>query len=351
MLYRAIWDTAYWRFLKDTAYWVFNPSWLSAKPKYYIWRIVDVDMTYSSKSGNGLLVCQVLDMANVGHDTAYGMPWKTLMKMMTEAYCPGSEIKKLETELGNLTVKVERYVGGLHDSIQGSLMASKPKIIQEAIELEMSLMDQKVRSYVARQAESKRRLDNNPRDNHVQQLPYKRQNSKFHHNGPCTSKCANYKRVGHLTRDCRSPAAADNQRAPGVAVEISLRTVKPVGDFMLWEAEKPTWIQTSLRLSMYHVVIVCDEKIVRVPYADEVLIVRGDRSDGRNESRLNIISYTKTQKYMLKGRRVFLAHITEKKNEDKSEEKRLEDVPVVQDFPEAFPEDLAGVPPTRQVDF
>ncbi|GJS50226.1 putative reverse transcriptase domain-containing protein [Tanacetum coccineum] len=35
---------------------------------------------------------------------------------------------------------------------------------------------------------------------------------KFQHNGPCTVKCANFKRVGHLTRDYRSPAAANNQR-------------------------------------------------------------------------------------------------------------------------------------------
>ncbi|GJR51202.1 putative reverse transcriptase domain-containing protein [Tanacetum coccineum] len=40
-----------------------------------------------------------------------------------------------------------------------------------------------------------------------------------------------------------------------------------------------------------------------------------------------------------------------KKAEDKSEEKRLEDVPIVQDFPEVFPEDLPGIPPTRQVEF
>ncbi|GJR73966.1 putative reverse transcriptase domain-containing protein [Tanacetum coccineum] len=37
--------------------------------------------------------------------------------------------------------------------------------------------------------------------------------------------------------------------------------------------------------------------------------------------------------------------------EDKSEKKRLEDVPIVQDFPEVFPEDLPGLPPTRQVEF
>ncbi|GKA63706.1 putative reverse transcriptase domain-containing protein, partial [Tanacetum coccineum] len=38
----------------------------------------------------------------VGHDAAYGMPWKTLKKMMTNKYCPRGEIKKLEIELWNL---------------------------------------------------------------------------------------------------------------------------------------------------------------------------------------------------------------------------------------------------------
>ncbi|GJT03809.1 putative reverse transcriptase domain-containing protein [Tanacetum coccineum] len=54
---------------------------------------------------------------------------------------------------------------------------------------------------------------------------------------------------------------------------------------------------------------------------------------------------------MLKGCPVFLAHVTTKEVEDKSEKKRLEDVPIVQDFPKVFPEDLLGLPPTRQVEF
>ncbi|GJS07084.1 retrovirus-related pol polyprotein from transposon TNT 1-94 [Tanacetum coccineum] len=83
-------------------------------------------------------------------------------------------------------------------------------------------------------------------------------------------------------------------------------------------------------LSKYHVVIICDEKIIHIPYGDEVLIVQGDKSDGKNESRLNIISYTK--KYLLKGCHVLLARVTEKKTVDKLEEKRPEDVPVVRDF-------------------
>ncbi|GJZ59063.1 hypothetical protein Tco_0614879 [Tanacetum coccineum] len=61
-----------------------------------------------------------------------------------------------------------------------------------------------------------------------------------------------------------------------------------------------------------YAVIVCDEKIMRIPYGDEVLIVQGDRS-GKGKSR-----------------------ITKKETKDKSEEKRLEDVPTVQDFPESF---------------
>ncbi|GKA45246.1 putative reverse transcriptase domain-containing protein [Tanacetum coccineum] len=87
-------------------------------------------------------------------------------------------------------------------------------------------------------------------------------------------------------------------------------------------------------LSKYHVVIVCDKKIIRIPFGNEILIVRGDGSKNKHGSRLNIISCTKTQKYLLKGCHVFLAHVTAKKAEDKSEEKRLEDVPIVQDFPE-----------------
>nr|GEV06707.1 putative reverse transcriptase domain-containing protein [Tanacetum cinerariifolium] len=103
-------------------------------------------------------------------------------------------------------------------------------------------------------------------------------------------------------------------------------------------------------LVKYHAVIVCDEKLVRVPFGDEILIFHGDRSINGYESRLNIISCTKTQRYLLKGCPIFLAHVTTKAK-DKSKEKRLEDVPIVQDFLEVFPEDLSGIPPTRQVEF
>nr|GFB65785.1 reverse transcriptase domain-containing protein [Tanacetum cinerariifolium] len=170
----------------------------------------------------------------VGHEAAYGMPWKTLMKMMTEKYCPRNEIRKLEMELWDLKVKgtdlasytqryqelsllcermfskesdkIEKYIGGLPDMIHGSVVASKPKTMQEAIEIATELMDKKIRTFAK-------------------------------------------------------------------------------------------------------------------------------------------------QKYMMKGLHIFLAHITTKEVEDKSEKKRIEDVPIVRNFPEVFPEDLSGLPLTRLVEF
>ncbi|GJU32087.1 hypothetical protein Tco_1175676 [Tanacetum coccineum] len=64
-------------------------------------------------------------------------------------------------------------------------------------------------------------------------------------------------------------------------------------------------------LSMYHAIIAYAEKIVRIPWGSETLIVHGDRRH-----------------------HVFLTHVTTKETEDKSGEKRLEDVPIVRDFPE-----------------
>ncbi|GJW17329.1 putative reverse transcriptase domain-containing protein [Tanacetum coccineum] len=104
-------------------------------------------------------------------------------------------------------------------------------------------------------------------------------------------------------------------------------------------------------LTKYQAVIDCAKKIVRIPFGSEILIFHGDGSRNKRRTRLNIISCTKTQKYLLKGCHVFLAHITIKETGDKSKKKQLQDVPIVKNFPEVFPEDLPGLPHTRQVEF
>nr|GEW98426.1 hypothetical protein [Tanacetum cinerariifolium] len=104
-------------------------------------------------------------------------------------------------------------------------------------------------------------------------------------------------------------------------------------------------------LREYHTVIVCDQKIVHVPFGNETLIFQGKRNDQVHESRLNIILCVKAPKCLSKGCDVVLAHVTTKEARDKSEGKRLEDVPIVRDFPEVFPKDLSGILPARQVEF
>ncbi|GJU72375.1 putative reverse transcriptase domain-containing protein [Tanacetum coccineum] len=54
---------------------------------------------------------------------------------------------------------------------------------------------------------------------------------------------------------------------------------------------------------------------------------------------------------LAEGCHVLLAHVTIKETGDKSKKKQLQDVPIVKNFPEVFPEDLSGLPHTRQVEF
>ncbi|GJT98647.1 putative reverse transcriptase domain-containing protein [Tanacetum coccineum] len=60
-----------------------------------------------------------------------------------------------------------------------------------------------------------------------------------------------------------------------------------------------------------------------------------------------IVYGKKASKYIKRGHQLFVSHVTEKE----PKEKRLEDVPVIRDFPEVFPDDLPGLPPPRQVEF
>ncbi|GJR04672.1 putative reverse transcriptase domain-containing protein [Tanacetum coccineum] len=90
-------------------------------------------------------------------------------------------------------------------------------------------------------------------------------------------------------------------------------------------------------------VIICGKKVVHIPVKNKTLEIVGDRGT----SRLKIISCIKASKYIERGHQLFVAHVTEKE----PKEKRLEDVPVIRDFPEVFPDDLPGLPPPRQVEF
>ncbi|GKG15979.1 hypothetical protein Tco_0358302, partial [Tanacetum coccineum] len=96
--------------------------------------------------------------------------------------------------------------------------------------------------------------------------------------------------------------------------------------------------------------VVCYEKYIRVPYGNDMLIIKGERRRINSESRLEVISSIRTQKYIDQGYQVFLIQMI-KEEKTKIPERQIEDVPVVRDFLEVFPEDLPGLPLTRQVEF
>ncbi|GJY67903.1 putative reverse transcriptase domain-containing protein, partial [Tanacetum coccineum] len=100
----------------------------------------------------------------------------------------------------------------------------------------------------------------------------------------------------------------------------------------------------SMDLLVKHdVVFICGVKVVRISYGNKTLIVEGDKG----VSRLKVISCIKARKYVERGCHLFLAHVME----NKSKEKRMEDVPIIRDFPKVFPEELPGLPPPRQVEY
>ncbi|GJS00224.1 hypothetical protein Tco_0316732 [Tanacetum coccineum] len=221
--------------------------------------------------------------------------------------------------------------------IHGGVRASKPKTMQDAIEFATKLMDKKISTPAECQTKNKRKLDNNSKNNQNQQQPNKRQNiskaytaghgEKKHYGGskPLCSKC-NYHHDGSL----QMPILLTTKEALGQLKRLLAMNVGIKGTTGETARSKRTkTMKTKLEYGLvgeipgHHC---CDEKIVRVPFGNETLIIRSNRSNRVNESRLNTISCTETQKYMLKGCQFEI-------------------------FPEVFPEDLPGLPPTRQVEF
>ncbi|GKA16506.1 putative reverse transcriptase domain-containing protein [Tanacetum coccineum] len=299
--------------------------------------------------------------------------------------------------------KIERYVGGLPDMIHRSVVASRPKTMQEAIEIATELMDKKIRTFAKRQSENKRKQDDNQ-----QKQQNKRQNTgraytarsgeKKPYGGskPLCPKC-NYHHdaQGHFKRDC--PKLKNNNRgnqgengnAPVKVYAVGRAGTNPdsnvvTSTFLLNNRYASVLFDTGAdrsfvstafssqiditpsTLDHYYDVELADGRIIGLN-----TIIRGCTLNFLNHpfnidlmpaelGSLNVIIgmdwLAKYQAVIVCAKKIvrcpiFLAHVTTKETEDKSEKKRLEDVLIVRNFPEVFLGDLPGLPLTRQGEF
>ncbi|GJR11801.1 putative reverse transcriptase domain-containing protein [Tanacetum coccineum] len=349
-----------------------------------------------------LKLLQVVAEEDKGLVNANHIPWTEFKTMMTTEYCPATEIQRMEQELWTLTLKgddieaynnrfhelalmchelvptekkkIERYTRGFPERIKGNITSSKPATLHDAINMARELVEQAVQGRAARIGKCNKRKwedhqrnnnnnnNNNPknnnnrnRNNNYHQQQNRRQETarayaaapaegkvyagnlpkcnrcNLHHHGPCPPKCRRCQRMGHMEKDCRArlPGAGDdflqNVTCFGCGEKGHYKNKCPkVGNQLNGGAHGRAYVVVENPQQNPNVVTDCFEKIVRIPLPNgEILEVQGERPKKDPGS---------------------LACI-------KADEKKLDDIRVVRDFPEVFPDDLSGLPPVREIEF
>nr|GEW40007.1 reverse transcriptase domain-containing protein [Tanacetum cinerariifolium] len=251
--------------------------------------------------------------------------WTELKRLLTNKYCPRYEVKKMEDEFYNLTVKgndlktdirrfqelavlcpnmvpntkklIEVFIGGLPQSIEGTITASKPQTLDEAINIAQRLMDQIIKHGSIQGTSDHERKFND------------RRSSNNNNNYP-NNHINNYQNNRNNNSNRNNDYRQQQNRRPK--------------NFMYYAAtltENNGTLCKSVPEDKYQ----CPQK--NIPAKRQEHSPRPDSSHG--------------------GCQVFIAQVMEKK----SDEKGLEDIPIVREFLEVFLEELPGLPLVRQVEF
>ncbi|GJT23628.1 putative reverse transcriptase domain-containing protein, partial [Tanacetum coccineum] len=289
----------------------------------------------------------------VGLDDVYETTWKRLKQMVTDEYCPGNEVQKMETELWNLSVKgidivgytkhfqelallcptmvtpgynkIDRYIWGLTNDIQGNVTSSKLTRIQEAIRMAHDLMDQVVRSKAAKVGDNKRKWDDNKNNSGHQN---KRQEVVRAFTAAISEKKGECPKLKN--QNCGNQNG--NGGARGRAFVIDGGEAR----------QDPNVVMGTYLLNNCYAFILFDSGADR-SFVSTAFIPLINITPTALDVKYNI-ELANGKKYLQKGCHVFLAHIKEKKSKEKSEEKRLKDVPVVRDFSKDFFKEMPGLP-------
>ncbi|GKA81952.1 putative reverse transcriptase domain-containing protein [Tanacetum coccineum] len=304
-------------------------------------------------------------------------------------------------------VKVEKYIHGLSKNIRGDVTSSRPAGIDEAVRMAYQLMGQIIQDKTDEVSEGEKRKGEGDRGGRSDNRRNynRRQNQRMANAGAMTNGAPNDNEVcGNNRGAVYKLGTVDAQQDPKVVTgtfllnnryatalfnsgadksfvstnfstlidieaveldtcyEVELADGQVVStnnvligctlnllnhsfpiDLMVIELGSFDVIIGMDWLSRYDAANLCGKKKVRIPLEGKTLVIEGDR----NNSRLKIVSCIKARMYIENGCELFLAQLTEQE----LKEKRLEDVSVIRYFPEAFPEELPGLPPPRQVEF
>nr|GEU28762.1 putative reverse transcriptase domain-containing protein [Tanacetum cinerariifolium] len=277
-------------------------------------------------------------------------PIRHMKKKMTDKYYPSGKIKKLEAELWNLKVK-------------GTDVAENKRKFEDTSKNNQNQQQNKKqntsRAYTAGSSERRNLAEVlshyalNATITMMRECLKLKNNNRGNQGGDANAPAKVYA-VGHAWTNPDSNVVTGtfllNNRYASILFDTG------VDRSFVSTAFSSQIDITPTTLDHYYDVELANRRIIRLNtiirenrsyfLGKRNLIVHGDESNQGSETRLNIISCTKTQKYILKGCHVFLAHVTAKETEDKSEKKRLEEVPIVRDFPKVFLEDLPDIPKT-----
>nr|GEY21296.1 reverse transcriptase domain-containing protein [Tanacetum cinerariifolium] len=243
------------------------------------------------------------------------------MKLMAEVYCARTEIQKMESELWNLTIKnndlaaytqrfqeltmlctkmvfeeddrVEKFIGGLPDNIQGNVIVVEPTRLQDVVRMDNNLMDQKLKEGSSSESESLTCYECGKQGHYKSDCPklkdYNRRNKTGNKNG-----IGEARRKAYVLDVSYSVELADGRvfETNTILKGCTLGLLGHPFNIKLMPVELGCFdiIIGMDWLANHHAVIMCDKKIVRIPYGDEVLIVQGDRSGKGKKSKLSIIS-------------------------------------------------------------
>nr|GEV16523.1 putative reverse transcriptase domain-containing protein [Tanacetum cinerariifolium] len=223
----------------------------------------------------------------LGHDAAYAMTWGTLKKKLTDKYCPKELALMCTKFLADETEKVDKYISGLPDNIHGNVMSARPKTLDETIELANDLMDKKTMRKGRTMTRERLMI-------HQETI----------NNNPTRSKMylgrtllALVKRSGNGVAQRRAYALGGRDASPDSNVitenhyDVELADGKIIGvnsivrgctlnftnhpfniDLMPVPLGSFDGIIGMDWLTKYHGVIICDEKIVRVPFGRDILV-------------------------------------------------------------------------------